>query len=204
MEKLIVNLPRYIRVFLQVTAMISGIWSAFWMLPYDSEYGTWATSGELDIMEARGRMPNTVCGTIHYGDVWPNNSHDGKDFFFEEGDSFANYHIYSVEWDPTEIRWMVDGEVYGAISNWYSAAGGKDANKNRVASVNVEREAVSLWQLGINLLEKDSYRLTFGADSSEAQNVTVKLTSADDTTEYASQTISLNAGVKEAAGSLPM
>lgn len=100
-----------------------GIWPAFWMLPYDSEYGTWATSGELDIMEARGRTPNTVCGTIHYGDVWPNNSHDGKDFFFEEGDSFANYHIYSVEWDPTEIRWLVDGEVYGAISNWYSVAG---------------------------------------------------------------------------------
>lgn len=100
-----------------------GIWPAFWMLPYDSEYGTWATSGELDIMEARGRMPNTVCGTIHYGDVWPNNSHDGEDYYFDEGESFEQYHIYSVEWDPTEIRWLVDGEVYGRKSNWYSVAG---------------------------------------------------------------------------------
>lgn len=100
-----------------------GIWPAFWMLPYDSEYGTWATSGELDIMEARGRITNTVCGTIHYGDVWPNNSHDGEDYYFDEGESIEEYHIYGVEWDPTEIRWLVDGEVYGRKSNWYSVAG---------------------------------------------------------------------------------
>ena len=28
-----------------------GLWSAFWMMPTDSPYGTWAASGELDIME---------------------------------------------------------------------------------------------------------------------------------------------------------
>lgn len=100
-----------------------GVWPAFWMLPYDSEYGTWAASGELDIMEARGRLTDTVCGTIHYGGVWPNNGHNGLDYHFAEGESFEEYHIYSVEWDPTEIRWLVDGEVYNAISNWYSEAG---------------------------------------------------------------------------------
>ncbi|MBQ6888731.1 MAG: glycoside hydrolase family 16 protein [Lachnospiraceae bacterium] len=100
-----------------------GVWPAFWMLPHDSEYGSWATSGEIDIMEARGRLTNTVCGTIHYGGVWPNNVHNGKDYYFAEGDSFEEYHIYTVEWDPTEIRWYVDGEEYSAISNWYAEAG---------------------------------------------------------------------------------
>ncbi len=100
-----------------------GIWPAFWMLPYDSEYGTWATSGEIDIMEARGRLPGQVCGTIHYGGVWPNNKYTGKDYFFEDNGTFEDYHIYGIEWDPTEIRWYVDGELYNSISNWYALAG---------------------------------------------------------------------------------
>jgi beta-glucanase (GH16 family) len=29
-----------------------GIWPAFWLLPQDDVYGTWAASGEIDIMEA--------------------------------------------------------------------------------------------------------------------------------------------------------
>lgn len=98
----------------------NGIWPAFWMLPHDSEYGTWAASGEIDIMEARGRLPGEVCGTIHYGNVWPNNSSSGKTYNFKDGDSIDQYHVYTLEWDPTEMRWYVDGELYSSLSNWYS------------------------------------------------------------------------------------
>lgn len=98
----------------------NGIWPAFWMLPHDSEYGTWAASGEIDIMEARGRLAGEVCGTIHYGNVWPNNSSSGKTYNFKDGDSIAQYHVYTLEWDPTEMRWYVDGELYSSLSNWYS------------------------------------------------------------------------------------
>lgn len=100
-----------------------GIWPAFWMLPHDSEYGTWASSGEIDIMEARGRLSGEVCGTIHYGDVWPNNSSAGKTYFFENGDSIEQYHVYTIEWDPNAMRWYVDGNLYSTISNWYSVQG---------------------------------------------------------------------------------
>lgn len=44
-----------------------GIWPAFWMLPSDNVYGDWPQSGELDIMEYLGHEPNTVHGTLHYG-----------------------------------------------------------------------------------------------------------------------------------------
>lgn len=98
----------------------NGIWPAFWMLPHDSEYGTWAASGEIDIMEARGRLPGEVCGTIHYGGVWPNNSSSGKTYNFEDGGSIDQYHVYTLEWDPTEMRWYVDGVLYSSLSNWYS------------------------------------------------------------------------------------
>lgn len=99
-----------------------GIWPAFWLLPYDSEYGTWAASGEIDIMEARGRIPNEVAGTIHYGGAWPANASSGATYKFNEhgGGSIDDYHIYTIEWDPTEMRWYVDGNPYSTIKNWYS------------------------------------------------------------------------------------
>lgn len=97
-----------------------GIWPAFWMLPHDSEYGTWAASGEIDIMEARGRLPGEVCGTIHYGNAWPNNSSSGKTYNFTSGDTIEQYHVYTIEWDPTQMRWYVDGNLYSTLSNWFS------------------------------------------------------------------------------------
>ncbi|MCT2537075.1 family 16 glycosylhydrolase [Aquibacillus koreensis] len=97
-----------------------GLWPAFWMMPTDDVYGGWANSGELDIMEAKGRLIDEVGGTIHYGGNWPNNVYSHGSYHFEEGDDITNYHIYSVEWEPGEIRWYVDGELYHTENNWYS------------------------------------------------------------------------------------
>nr|WP_283094452.1 carbohydrate binding domain-containing protein [Paenibacillus sp. ATY16] len=98
----------------------TGIWPAFWMMPADSEYGGWAASGELDIMEARGRLPHEVGGTIHYGKNAPNNKATGAAYTFPEGESISGYHTYSVEWEPGEIRWYVDGNLYQTVNNWNS------------------------------------------------------------------------------------
>ena len=42
-----------------------GLWPAIWMMPTDDHYGTWAASGEIDIMENKGHQPRTVTGTLH-------------------------------------------------------------------------------------------------------------------------------------------
>lgn len=103
-----------------------GIWPAFWMLPVDTSiYGTWPLSGEIDILEARGREPDKADGTVHYGKAWPNNESSGGVFDFDESqynsDSDINdYHVYAVEWEPGEIRWYVDDELYYTYNNWYS------------------------------------------------------------------------------------
>lgn len=97
-----------------------GLWPAFWMMPKDSEYGVWASSGELDIMEARGRLPGEVDGTIHYGKQWPNNKSTGASYKFPAGESFETFHTYGVEWEPGEIRWYVDGQLYQTVNDWYS------------------------------------------------------------------------------------
>ncbi|MYL48093.1 family 16 glycosylhydrolase [Halobacillus litoralis] len=97
-----------------------GYWPAFWMMPEDDVYGPWPTSGEIDIMEAAGGDTSTIGGTIHYGEEWPNNTYTGKEYHFPEGEDFTGYHTYSVEWEPGEIRWYVDGELYQTLNDWFS------------------------------------------------------------------------------------
>ncbi|GEN52211.1 carbohydrate binding domain-containing protein [Halobacillus faecis] len=97
-----------------------GFWPAFWMMPEDDVYGPWPTSGEIDIMEAAGGDTSNIGGAIHYGEEWPNNTYTAKDYHFSEGEDFTDYHTYSVEWEPGEIRWYVDGELYQTLNDWFS------------------------------------------------------------------------------------
>ena len=97
------------------------LWPAIWMLPEDSAYGGWAASGEIDIMEGWGSTPQKICGTIHFGDVWPNNTYLTADYSFAAGDSAEGWHSYAVEWERGEIRWYVDDVCYSTQSEWYSA-----------------------------------------------------------------------------------
>ncbi|MCS6823322.1 MAG: family 16 glycosylhydrolase [Cytophagaceae bacterium] len=90
-----------------------GVWPAFWMLPQPpNPNGGWPTSGEIDIMEFRGDIINRVDGTVHYGNSWPNNQHDGTSYTLSTGDFVNSFHIFSIEWEPGVIRWYVDGMLY--------------------------------------------------------------------------------------------
>lgn len=97
-----------------------GYWPAFWMMPEDSVYGDWPTSGEIDIMEAAGNDTSKIGGTIHYGEEYPNNTYRGEEYHFPEGESYTGFHTYTVEWEPGEIRWYVDGQLYQTLNNWFS------------------------------------------------------------------------------------
>jgi beta-glucanase (GH16 family) len=101
-----------------------GVWPAIWLLPQDEKYGGWAASGEIDIMEARGQEPNKVLGTLHYGSKWPGNTHTGKDFIFPDKGTIADFHVYALEWEPGEIRWYVDDQLYQTQNFWWSNSGG--------------------------------------------------------------------------------
>ncbi|HHX61260.1 MAG TPA: family 16 glycosylhydrolase [Epulopiscium sp.] len=96
------------------------IWPAIWMLPEDDEYTGWPTSGEIDIMEGKGSIPNKVWGTLHYGDKRPDNAQSGSSYDFKEGESIDQFHTYAIEWQPGEIKWFVDGELYQTQDNWES------------------------------------------------------------------------------------
>ncbi|MDO4333377.1 MAG: glycoside hydrolase family 16 protein [Eubacteriales bacterium] len=97
-----------------------GAWPAVWMMPEDSVYGDWAASGEIDLFEARGRLPKQVCGTIHYGGVTPNKTH--REFTGEPGggSDISSFHVYEVIWEEGYIAWYVDGYRYASVSAWES------------------------------------------------------------------------------------
>ena len=98
----------------------TGMWPAFWMMPKDSVYGNWPLSGEIDIMEARGRLVNEVNGTIHFGESGNNKRSLGNTYTFTDGTDITDYHIYAVEWSENEIVWYVDDVEYYRTSNWYT------------------------------------------------------------------------------------
>jgi beta-glucanase (GH16 family) len=90
-----------------------GIWPAIWMLPTDWVYGSWPQSGEIDIMEIIGSKPGTLYGTVHYGDPWPNNKWKSGILELPSGEDFSQkFHVFSVEWEPNEIRWYMDDSLY--------------------------------------------------------------------------------------------
>jgi beta-glucanase (GH16 family) len=99
-----------------------GIWPAIWMLPTDNVYGTWAASGEIDIMEMVGHEPNRVHGTLHYGGMWPNNIYDGMSYRLREGKFSESFHDFALEWEDGEMRWYVDGVLY-VRQTWWKTAG---------------------------------------------------------------------------------
>lgn len=98
-----------------------GLWSAFWMLPTDSQYGGWASGGEIDIMEIvspKGEGQK-VHGTAHYGMAWPLNQSAGN---YHEMNVTDDFHVYAVEWEKDEIRWYVDDVHFATLTSdaWWS------------------------------------------------------------------------------------
>ncbi len=97
-----------------------GLWPAFWLMPKNSVYGGWANSGEIDIMEARGRLPGEVTSALHFGGSWPNNQYTSRRYTFQNGQTIEEDHLYAVEWDETEIRFYVNDILYHTLRQWSS------------------------------------------------------------------------------------
>ncbi|MCR5075655.1 MAG: family 16 glycosylhydrolase [Ruminococcus sp.] len=102
-----------------------GLWPAIWMMPQDeSYYGQWPKCGEIDIMEVLGSATDTAYGTLHYGE--PHGEQQAT-VVLKDGNTFASdFHDYSIEWEPGEIRWYIDDELYLTVNDWFTAVEGED------------------------------------------------------------------------------
>ena len=101
----------------------SGTWPAIWMLGknvnedgayFDAIYGTvdWPACGEIDIME-HGITPsqptNYIQSALHTPSSFGNTTNIGGAI---ASDLVNNYHVYSMNWSPFQITFLLDNVAY--------------------------------------------------------------------------------------------
>jgi beta-glucanase (GH16 family) len=93
-----------------------GIWPALWMLGSSIGSVGWPACGEIDIMEQIGN-PKTVYGTLHWDQG--NNNHactcDNNSYTLASGNLVDQFHVFSLIWTDTSVKWLVDGVQYRVI-----------------------------------------------------------------------------------------
>ena len=97
--------------------------SGFWMLPQGTTYtyGDPSRGTEIDAMEfwgENGRGTETIGAHVHYyndgfvkashGDLFP----EARRALSPKRDWWDEFHVFSVEWTPTEYVFRVDGREY--------------------------------------------------------------------------------------------
>ena len=97
-----------------------GIWPAFWLLPSRGVYGSGTAGGEIDIMEMIGSEPNRAYGTLHFGNP-PERASNSYDLP-NGADYSEDFHIFVLEWEPNEIRWYVDEELFHSAKDWFTSS----------------------------------------------------------------------------------
>lgn len=101
-----------------------GLWPAIWMMPTDeSYYGQWPKCGEIDIMEVLGNQVDTAYATVHYGE--PHAEQQGS-LVLDSGSFAEKFYEYSVEWEPGEMRFYIDGKLANTVNDWFTAVEGED------------------------------------------------------------------------------
>jgi beta-glucanase (GH16 family) len=94
-----------------------GLFPALWMLGSTFSTLGWPKCGEIDIMETigGGGRDSVAYGTAHWefnGQHVSYGGHKGLQNGQVLGDEF---HVYSIVWTPTEIKWYIDDKKYHTI-----------------------------------------------------------------------------------------
>jgi beta-glucanase (GH16 family) len=101
------------------------MFTAIWLLPRFNYYGSWPSSGEIDLTEGRGNRKLTsnnqnigselTSSTLHFGPFWPLNGYEHA--HFEKNTAPDNgfdkdFNLFQLEWTPGK-----DGFIYVAHSH---------------------------------------------------------------------------------------
>ncbi|ADO68979.1 glycoside hydrolase family 16 protein [Stigmatella aurantiaca] len=108
-----------------------GTWPAFWMMGtacddtvtttytpaadrYDTMASNWSSCGEIDIMEHKNTETRTFQNVFWDSRTglfpWADGQNNEQPSNINVG-NVTQFHLYSIEWEPTQIRWYVDRET---------------------------------------------------------------------------------------------
>jgi beta-glucanase (GH16 family) len=98
----------------------NGLWPAFWLLGNNFGPADWPVCGEIDIVEmgsaagiAEGLQQEKINCAMHFSDVA--DTYQYYDSWLDAPvDLSLDYHLYKVEWTPTDMTFYLDGVVYGS------------------------------------------------------------------------------------------
>lgn len=91
-----------------------GTWPAIWMLGSNITTVSWPACGEIDIMEHKGSQLNRIYGTVHHPARFGGNADGGTR---DITNATTEFHIYTMEWNATSIKFSVDGNVFHTVAN---------------------------------------------------------------------------------------
>jgi len=91
-----------------------GTWPALWMLGDNISTVSWPNCGEIDIMEHVGNNLNMIYGSLHYPGHSGGNPVTGTTTITT---ATTDFHVYSIDWSSTSIRFYVDNQLYNSFVN---------------------------------------------------------------------------------------
>lgn len=105
------------------------LWPAIWLLPTDQVYGSWPRSGEIDLLESRGNLnyqggdgvqigAEQIGTTLHFGPAWNADAWGSAHYQLNSapGNGYnKDFHKYSMEWTPTNLKFSVDDQLIGNV-----------------------------------------------------------------------------------------
>jgi beta-glucanase (GH16 family) len=86
-----------------------GTWPAIWTLGSNIRSVSWPLCGEIDILENVGYDPEMVHFNAHTK-AYNHSIGTNKSASIKIANFWEEFHVYGMEWTPTELKWFVDGK----------------------------------------------------------------------------------------------
>ncbi len=93
-----------------------GIWPAFWMMGDNRDLIKWPGCGEIDIIEVLGHEPSKLYSTLHFTDKDNEHGEVQNVHVLESGDFSEAYHLFTLDWTPDSLVFMLDGQYLGGFA----------------------------------------------------------------------------------------
>ncbi|CRK95824.1 CLUMA_CG009276, isoform A [Clunio marinus] len=102
------------------------LWPAIWLMPKNNVYGTWPSSGEIDLMESRGNRRlfegdvnvgvERSGSTLHFGPRFDVNGWPTAHFNRNQQPGYnEDFHVYRLIWTNESITFQIDNDTVGVV-----------------------------------------------------------------------------------------